>query len=358
MHLSEQLRVFRGEAEQAIMAAASEKDLESLEIRFLGRKGELTQSLRGLAGLGGDERRVLGAEANEIKQSLEKQFQDARLTLIEVSLQDRLAEERIDITEPGQARLQGHAHLVTQAIEEITEIFSRAGFVRTRYPEVEWDWYAFEALNMHKDHPARDEWETFFIDTPASSRWGKMILTPHATSGTARCLAEKDFPIRSINIAKTYRRQMDITHVPMFHQFDGVCVDKGISIAHLIGVLEYFVRAFFGTERKTRVRPFHFRFTEPSFEIDVSCGVCGGTGFLVTGFERQKCRTCKRGWLELGGAGMLHPNVLRAANIDPDLYSGFAFGWGVERTYMMKEGTKLADIRDLYKNDLRFLHQF
>ena len=207
---------------------------------------------------------------------------------------------------------------------------------------------------MPKDHPARDEWETFFMDAP-QSKLGKMLLTPHATNGTARALAEGKMPIRSINIAKTYRRQIDATHVPMFHQFDGVYVDENVSITHLRGVLEYFAKEFFGPERKTRLRPFHFRFTEPSFEIDVSCGVCGGTGI---GADKQKCRVCKRGWLELGGAGMLHPNVLKAAGIDPKKYSGLAFGWGVERTYTMKQGLQIDDLRNLYKNDLRFLKQF
>jgi phenylalanyl-tRNA synthetase alpha chain len=263
--------------------------------------------------------------------------------------------ERVDVTEPGARPPEGHLHIVTQAINEITSIFERIGFVRTRYPEVDWDWYAFEALNMPPDHPARDEWETFFMDAPVSPKMGKMILTPHATNGTARILAEKQLPIRAINIAKTYRRQIDITHVPMFHQFDGVYVDQGVSVAHLRGVLDYFVKSFFGPDRETRLRPFHFRFTEPSFEIDVSCGVCCGSG---VGADKQKCRTCKRGWLELGGAGMLHPNVLKAGGLDPKKYSGLAFGWGVERTYMMKQGMQLDDIRTLYKNDLRFLQQF
>ena len=356
MNLSEHLRVLHLQAQQDVNTASRLEELDALEIRFLGRKGELTQALRGLAELEGEERRAIGAAANDIKQALETQIKEARGRLGEASMGRRLFEERLDVTEPGRSPNKGHLHIVTQAIDEITDIFARAGFVRTRYPEVEWDWYAFEALNMQKDHPARDEWETFFMDTPASDRWGKMILTPHATSGTARCLADKQFPIRAINIAKTYRRQIDVTHAPMFHQFDGVYVAKGVSIAHLKGILEYFVHSFFGAERSVRIRPFHFRFTEPSFEVDITCGVCNGTGFLDGSV--QKCRACKRGWVELGGAGMLHPNVLKAAGIDPTVYSGVAFGWGVERNYMMKEGTRLDDIRDLYKNDLRFLQQF
>lgn len=354
MTLSEQLQTLKTQALADISAAKTPADIEALEIRYVGRKGELTAALKGLADLQGDARREAGMLANEIKQELEKTLTQARQHLGQADLENKLSAEKIDVTEPGARPPSGHLHLVTQAIEEITQIFARAGFERTRYPEVEWDWYAFEALNMHKEHPARDEWETFFMDAPISEKWGKMILTPHATSGTARRLAEKDLPIRAINIARTFRRQIDATHLPMFHQFDGVYVDKGASIAHLIGTLEYFVKSFFGPQRRVRIRPFHFRFTEPSFEIDVSCGVCQGTGTVSS----SKCRACKRGWHELGGAGMLHPNVLKAAGIDPTIYSGFAFGWGVERTYMMKEGTKLDDIRLLMKNDLRFLQQF
>lgn len=354
MNLIEQLRVLHLQAQQDLKNATHLDDVEALEIRYLGRKGELTTALRGLSELQGDERRTAGVAANEIKQSLEEQVGEARKRLGQAHLARKLLEERVDVTEPGVRPPEGHLHLVTQAINEITDIFTRAGFVRTRYPEVEWDWYAFEALNMQKDHPARDEWETFFMDAPSSERWGKMILTPHATSGTARRLAEQRFPIRAINIAKTYRRQIDATHVPMFHQFDGVYVDKNVSIAHLTGILNYFVTSFFGPDRKTRLRPFHFRFTEPSFETDVSCGVCAGTGFVGD----VKCRACKRGWVEMGGAGFIHPAVLKAAGLDPKIYSGFAFGWGVERNYMMKEGLRLDDIRTLYKNDLRFLQQF
>ena len=218
---------------------------------------------------------------------------------------------------------------------------------------MEWDWYAFEALNMPPEHPARDEWETFFMDAPVHSKWGKMLLTPHATSGTSRALASDKPPIRAINIQKTYRRQADVTHVPMFHQFDGVYVDTDVSLAHLIGVLDYFAKEYFGSDRRARLRPYHFRFTEPSFEFDISCGVCGGTGVLG---DRTKCRTCKRGWLELGGAGMLHPNVLKAAGLDPHKYSGLAFGWGVERVLAMKYN--LPDIRNIHSTDLRILNQF
>lgn len=362
--LSESLKTLHETMLKAVDAAASLEELEAVEIRFLGRKGELTGILRQLGSLTNEERRAVGSRANEVKAEGERRIAAARSRLSSAASSSAAERERMDVTEPGIRPPQGHLHVTTHAIREFTAIFDRIGFTRTRYPEVDWDWYAFEALNMPPDHPARDEWETFFCAEGASasggmativSKQGKMILTPHATNGTARILAESKGPVRAINIAKTYRRQSDATHVPMFHQFDGVYVDEGVSLAHLRGVLDHFATTFFGPGRKTRLRPFHFRFTEPSFEVDVSCGVCGGTGLAA---DRQKCRTCKRGWLELGGAGMLHPNVLKAAGIDPKKYSGLAFGWGVERTYMMKEGMRLDDIRIMYKNDLRFLEQF
>jgi phenylalanyl-tRNA synthetase alpha chain len=238
--------------------------------------------------------------------------------------------------------------LVTKAIREITKTFERIGFYRVRYPEVEWDWYAFEALNMPPDHPARDEWETFFIDREPVGPKGRRILTPHTSSGQLREMERKELPIRMVNISTCYRREINLTHVPMFHQFEGLVIDEGITIAHLKGVLDYFVKNFFGPDREVRIRPFHFQFTEPSFEIDISCGLCHGKG----------CRMCKRGWLELGGAGMVHPNVLKAGKIDSKKYSGFAFGWGVERSYMMKSGLQIPDIRMLYQSDIRFLRQF
>jgi phenylalanyl-tRNA synthetase alpha chain len=352
--MEDQLNALKLEAEQAIAKTKSLQELEEVEIKFLGRKGDLTAILKGLASVAVELRPKMGALANEIKKDLEGSFAKKRGDLENAGLELLAENEREDVTEPGVRPAEGHLHIVTQAINEITEVFSKIGFTRTRYPEVDWDWYAFESLNMPADHPARDDWETFFMDAPTSKK-GRMVLTPHTSNAQAHELERGEFPIRMINIGKCYRRQIDVTHVPMFHQFEGLCVAEGISITHLRGVLDYFAREFFGPERKIRLRPFHFRFTEPSFEIDVSCGVCGGTGLAA---DKQKCRVCKRGWLELGGAGMVHPNVLKASGVDPKKYSGFAFGWGVERTYMMKEGMQLDDIRTLYKNDLRFLKQF
>ncbi|MFA5935432.1 MAG: phenylalanine--tRNA ligase subunit alpha [Patescibacteria group bacterium] len=350
----DQLNGLRVEMFKAIDGAPDVGTLDAIEITFLGRKGRLTALLKGLAEVDEATRPKIGALANQIKQEAEHALATKRSRFSEKSLSDLADRERADVTEPGIRPPQGHLHVMTHAIREITSIFEKIGFTRTRYPEVDWDYYAFEALNMPKDHPARDEWETFFMDAPVSKK-GKMVLTPHTSNAQVRELERGELPVRIINIGKCYRRQSDVTHAPMFHQFEGLYIDKGVAITHLRGVLDYFAKSFFGPDRKTRLRPFHFRFTEPSFEIDISCGVCGGTGL---GADRQKCRVCKRGWLELGGTGMVHPNVLKAGGVDPKKYSGFAFGWGVERTYMMKEGMQLDDIRLLYKNDVRFLKQF
>lgn len=326
-------------------------DLEKVEIKFLGRKsGELTAILRGLKNLPQSLRQEVGPLANSLRQEIELEIKKTRQSLQASSPQDSL-----DVTVPGQALPEGNLHLVTSAINEIVDIFERVGFVRRRYPEVDWDWYAFESLNMAPDHPARDEWETFFIDQQPTSKKGQRVLTPHTSSGQVREMERKDLPIRMINISKCYRRQSDVSHVPMFHQFEGMCIDEHITIAHLKGAWQYFVQEFFGVDRKIRTRPFHFSFTEPSMELDVSCGVCGGSGYLSAG---QACKMCKEGWLELGGGGMIHPNVLKAGKIDPKKYSGFAFGWGVERCYLMKAGLAIPDIRMMYQNDLRFLKQF
>ncbi len=370
MSLQEQFHRIKRDFVEALNGARSLSDLDSLEIRFLGRKGALAELMRQMASATTEERPMLGRAANETKVSMENALTEKRKSLQQQENEKRLSSETEDVTESGIRPLSGHLHPVTQTIQEITSIFERAGFARMRYPEVEWDWYTFEALNMPKDHPARDEQETFLIDTLAHKKYGKMILSTQATSGTARCLEEGKPPIRAFNIVKTYRRESNATHTPMFHQIDVAVVDRGISVAHLRGVLDYFAKSFFGPGRRTRLRPHHFRFTEPSFEIDVSCGVCGGSGWTRasrnapacrTGRDQgssEKCRVCKRGWLELGGSGMLHPQVLKTAGIDPRVYSGLAFGWGIERVLMMKEGLALDDMRTLYQNDLRFLQQF
>lgn len=321
-------------------------DLDVLDNKYLGRKnGSFTLLIKELKQLPKDEMPLIGQLANEIKEFLTDSL--AR-TKADLAL-DNKSSSFFDPTLPGTEQPVGHLHMVSQAIREIAAIFEGIGFKRERYPEVEWDYYAFEALNMPSGHPARDEWETFFIDRePINKKLGQRILTPHTSSGQVREMEKGHLPIRMMNISKTYRRQIDASHSPMFHQFEGLVIDKNINITHLKGTVEYFVKRFFGEDREIRLRPHHFQFTEPSFEVDISCGVCGGKG----------CKLCKEGWLELAGAGMVHPNVLKAGGIDPKVYSGFAFGWGVERCYMMKSGLNIDDIRLLYKNDLRVISQF
>lgn len=339
----------------ALDSVGSFSDIQEFEMRQLGRKSELNMLLKGLGALSPEKRKEAGQKANEVKRGISKAIAEKRVELEAASAGVLAEEEWIDTTVPGTRPPEGHLHLTTQAIDEVEAIFSRIGFSRVRYPEVEWDWYAFGSLNMPDDHPARDEWETFFMDAPEHKKKGKMVLTPHTSSGQVHEMEKKELPIRMMNISKCYRRQIDVSHVPMFHQFEGLLIDKAVAVTHLKGVLDYFAREFFGQDRVTRLRPFHFRFTEPSFEVDISCGICHGTGGLEDG---GTCRLCKEGWLELGGAGMVHPNVLKAGGVDPEEWGGFAFGWGVERTMMMKSGLQIADIRDMYRNDLRFLKQF
>lgn len=353
--MKEKLEALRGETLAALAAAKTLAELEELEVARLGRKSDFASLMKSLGGLAPEERKAFGGRANEVKEEVAAALAARRAELEAASAADLAESEWTDVTAPGVRPPEGHLHLVSQAIEDITAIFEHLGFNRVRHPEVEWDWYAFESLNMGPDHPARDNWETFFVDAPESPKLGKMVLTPHTTSGDVREMEKRQLPIRMMNISKTYRRQIDVTHTPMFHQFEGMLIDRHVNLTHLRGVLDYFVRSFFGPDRRIRLRPHHFRFTEPSFEVDISCGLCGGTGRLEGG---SKCRTCKEGWLELAGAGMLHPNVLRAGKLDPEEYGGLAFGWGVERLMMMRSGVMLDDIRELYRNDLRFLRQF
>ena len=335
------------------MASADEASLREIEVRLLGRKGEMNAVLAELPKLPPEGRAELGAAANKAKERIAAEIAERRKKLASELMEGLAESEWIDITEPGKAAPAGHIHPSDAAIAEISELFSRIGFRRARYREAEADRYAFEILNMPPEHPARDDWETFFLDAPASKQ-GKQLLTPHTSNAQGHEMERRKPPIRMVSIGKTYRRQSDLTHLPMFHQFEGLVIDKGISLSHLAGVLDYFAKNYFGADRVTRLRPHHFPFTEPSFEVDISCGLCGGAGKI----NGAACRVCKTGWLELGGAGMVHPNVLRAGGIDPKAWSGFAFGWGLERTMMMRAGLQVPDIRLIYANDFRFLNQF
>ncbi|MCJ7826362.1 hypothetical protein MUP56_01955, partial [Patescibacteria group bacterium] len=324
------LLTLKEEAEDQIRQ--SDVSYDELRLSIFGKESELTKLTQSMRLVPKEDKQRVGIVLNQVKKTLEdllsKKAKESGL----------VNEDWMDVTAPGIRPPEGHLHIVTQAIEEITQIFNKLGFTRVRHPEVDWDWYPFESLNMPHSHPASDEWETFYIHSRHSRESGNpskipdqvgddkkqrnIVLTPHTSNGQVREMEKGILPIRMINIAKCYRRQMDVSHVPMFYQFEGLYIDKNVSIGHLKGVLDYFAKAFFGPDRKTRIRPFHFQFTEPSFEVDISCGICNGKG----------CRLCKEGWLELGGAGMVHPVVLTNGRVDTTIYNGFAFGWGVERS--------------------------
>lgn len=323
--------------------------LQLLETSYLGRNGKINSLLAQMKNKTPEERKKYGQEINEFKQSLILQISQIKKRLVT----RRENTEDIDVTLPGTPYPKGSIHLVSIAIEEISRIYEKIGFIRTSYPEVEYEFFSFESLNMPKSHAARDDFETSFIDAPIHPKWGKMLLTPHTSSGQVREMWRVGTPpIRMINIAKTYRPNWDASHTPMFFQFEGLCVDQEINITHLKGTLDHFVKEYFGPNIEGRLRPHHFQFTEPSFEVDVTCTVCNGTAKVAN----AKCKVCKSGWLELGGTGMVHPNVLKAGKIDSKKYSGWAFGFGVERVIMMKYG--IDDIRNYYAGDIRFLEQF
>jgi len=347
---SNQIQNIKNQAISQILDVKTEKELEELRVEYLGRKGQITNLLKEIPKIKPEKRAKFGKLLNDVKKAVEEAIENKKF---EIRNSKSETEEFFDVTIPGEKPPLGHLHLITYTIREITKIFEKIGFTRVRYPEVEWDWYPFEGLNMPKNHPARDEWETFFVEGLKHPKCGVGVLTPHTSSGQLREMEAHKPPIRMLNIAKCYRRQSDASHAPMFYQFEGLVIDRGINVCHLKGILDYFVVQYFGPERKTRIRPFHFQFTEPSFEVDVTCIVCGGKGKLPNG---ERCKVCKEGWMELGGAGMVHPVVLKNGGIDPKKYTGFAWGWGVERLFMMKYG--IDDIRLLFSGDLRFLEQF
>jgi phenylalanyl-tRNA synthetase alpha chain len=359
--MKEKLYNLKTQAISLILSAQDSKELEDIRLQFLGRNGSLTNAMKEISHISAEEKPIIGRLLNETKKIIEDAISQK---LSSLNSKPELNHPVIDVTDPGLNPPIGHLHLVTQAIAEISSIFNHIGFSRVRYPEIEWDYYAFTTLNFPEDHPARDDWETFFIDQKPDSKYGPQILTPHTSSGQVREMEKaasenkktgNPIDVKMLNIAKCYRRQSDISHTQMFHQFEGLVIGEKISIIHLKGVLDYFVKSYFGEKRNSRIRPYHFQFTEPSFEVDVSCGICLGKSILSNG---QACRICKGGWLELGGAGMVHPNVLEYGGIDSKKYTGFAFGWGIERVLMMKQGLILDDIRLLYSNKLDFLEQF
>jgi len=335
-------------AEKEIKRSVSLDVLSKLEIKYLGRNGEINKLLSAIKNIPDEQKKTYGQRVNKLKASMYRYIETRKK-----ELQNKKSGVFFDKTLPGKTYPKGSLHIVSFAIEEITKVFEKIGFIRVSYPEVDWEYGAFESLNMPVNHPARDDVETSFIDTPAHPKLGKMVLTPHTSNGQNREMKRVGKPpIRMINISKCYRPNWDATHTPMFHQFEGLCVDKDITIVNLKGTLDYFAEKYFGVGTKTRLRPHHFQFTEPSFEVDISCNNCGGTGII----KANRCKVCKSGWLELGGTGMVHPNVLREGGIDPSASSGWAFGFGIERVIMMKYG--LDDIRNYYSGDIRFLEQF
>ncbi|MCL6620877.1 MAG: phenylalanine--tRNA ligase subunit alpha [Syntrophobacterales bacterium] len=323
----------------AQVAKAQEADeVEALRVRYLGRKGSLTQILRTLKDLDPAVRREVGRLANEAKEALEAAVAD-RLKALKLAARAREA-ARIDVTLPGRRPPLGRLHPLTRIMAEICDIFLRLGFEAVEGPEVELDWYNFEALNIPPDHPARDMQDTFYFTD-------KVLLRTHTSPMQIRVMEKRRPPVRIIAPGRVYRRDSDMTHSPMFHQVEGLLVDRRVTFADLKGVLTEFVHQLFGPEVSLRFRPSYFPFTEPSAEIDIACVICRGEG----------CRVCKiTGWLEVLGAGMVHPAVFEAVGYDPEEYTGFAFGLGVERFAMLKYG--IDDIRLFYDNDLRFLRQF
>ncbi len=328
-------------AEAEAKLAEPGADTEEIRVRYLGKKGELTAVLRGMGALSPEERPVVGQLANEVREKIEAKIAAIAEAQKAEKLNAQLAAEKIDVTVPGTHVPVGHLHPLTKVRRELEEIFIGMGFEIVEGPEVEYDYYNFQALNIPENHPARDTQDTFYITE-------NILLRSQTSPVQVRTMEKKRPPIRIISPGRVYRSDaVDATHSPLFHQLEGLVVDRGITMGDLKGTLEVFAQKLFGEDTRLRFRPHHFPFTEPSAEVDVSCFVCGGKG----------CRLCKgEGWIEILGAGMVHPNVLRGCNIDPDEYSGFAFGLGLERIVMRKYN--IDDMRLLYENDLRFLTQF
>ena len=340
--MKEKLKQIRTAALEQLDAVDSTEKLEQLRVKFLGKKGELTAVLRGMGALSPEERPAIGQIANEIRESVENMIAEKKEKLSAELLQHKLESEKIDVTMPAKRFNLGHRHPLAQVEDEMCGIFRSMGFDIEEGPEVETDYYNFQALNTPENDPARDSQDTFYITDNILLRSQTSSVQVHAMERAGKP------PIRVVSPGRVYRSDaVDATHSPMFHQLEGLVVDKDITMGDLKGTLETFARRMFGNDTKIRFRPHHFPFTEPSAEIDISCFMCGGKG----------CKVCKgEGWIEILGAGMVHPNVLRCSGIDPDVYSGFAFGMGIERIAMKKYS--IDDMRLLYENDLRFLRQF
>lgn len=339
--MKEQLNQILSAALDEVQAASTQQELEAVRVRFLGKKGELTAILRGMGKLSAEERPAAGQLANQVRAQIEQALEQTQASLAEAAIARKLASETIDVTMPGQKISLGKRHPLQTVLHQLYDIFTGMGFSIAEGPEVEYDYYNFEALNIPKNHPARDTQDTFYIND-------NIVLRTQTSGMQVRVMEQQKPPIRIIAPGRVYRSDaVDATHSPVFHQIEGLVVDKGVTMGDLKGSLEVFAKRLYGEETSVRFRPHHFPFTEPSAEMDVTCFKCHGKG----------CPLCKgEGYIEILGCGMVHPKVLRGCGIDPEVYSGFAFGIGLERIVMQRY--KIDDMRLLYENDLRFLAQF
>ncbi|HKW59248.1 MAG TPA: phenylalanine--tRNA ligase subunit alpha [Candidatus Dormibacteraeota bacterium] len=329
-------------AERDIQAAKTEADLESVRMKYLGRKGLLSAQLRGIASLPPEDRKRHGEAANGFKNWLNNALQNRKAELEQSRLADLAETEAVDITFPGPPLGRGHVHVLTQVRRQIETVLESLGYQVELGPEVETEWYNFEALNIPPGHPAREDWDSFYFSP-------ELLLRAHTSPVQIRAMQRiKEPPIYIITPGRVYRRDApEATRLPYFSQVEGLAVDRGLTVGDMKGTLLYMIQSLYGRDRKVRVRPSYFPFTEPSFEFDVSCGICGGVG----------CKSCRhKGWLEVGGCGMVHPQVLRNGGIDPVGWTGYAWGFGIERMAMLKHD--VDDIRLFYEPDLRFLEQF
>jgi phenylalanyl-tRNA synthetase alpha chain len=345
--MQDRLNTLLESARREIGEAQDGTRVETLRVKYLGKKGELSQVLGGMGKLPPEERRSLGEVANRVKAELEELLSQAIRRAEDRALEADLRGPKLDVTLPGRGRAPGKRHPVSRTLDDIVRTFARLGFEVATGPEIELDSHNFEALNIPKDHPARDMQDTFYAEVPGASAENPILLRTHTSPVQIRTMLAKKPPVRIVAPGRVYRRDSDLTHTPMFHQVEGLLVDARVTFAELKGTLDGFVKAFFGSGTRTRFRPSFFPFTEPSAEVDISCVICGGKG----------CRVCKStGWLEVLGSGMVHPNVFKAAGYDPAKVTGFAFGMGVERIAMLRYG--IDDLRMMFENDVRFLEQF
>ena len=345
--MKDKLQAIREEALKQIRESNRLDKLNEVRVSFLGKKGELTAVLKGMKNVDPKERPFVGQMVNETREAIEEFLEETKKKLEEKAREEKMKQEVIDVTLPAKKINVGHRHPNTIALEEVERIFVGMGYEVVEGPEIEYDLYNFEKLNIPANHPAKDEQDTFYINKD-------IVLRTQTSPVQARIMEQGKLPIRMIAPGRVFRSdEVDATHSPSFHQIDGLVVDKNITFADLKGTLEEFAKQLFGPETKTKFRPHHFPFTEPSAEVDVSCFKCGGSGEI----EGHSCRFCKgSGWIEILGCGMVHPHVFEMCGIDPEEYTGFAFGVGLERIALLKY--EIDDMRELYKNDIRFLKQF